>query len=138
MNKNTVITTSPGWVVEYLIQHRHGDLSKVGYVPTGFWAGVVLGRTLLAEPTYRFGEQRMVLFYSFACLALQLLFWLLPNLIASATAYALMGFFFGLYFATGMRVSAKIIPRKVQSTGLGGLFFTSFFQARVYDSLAHS
>ncbi|KAL7942706.1 major facilitator superfamily domain-containing protein [Trichoderma barbatum] len=127
-------STSGGWVVEYLTQHRHGDLSKVGYVPTGFWCGVVLGRTLLAEPTFRFGEQRMILLYSFACLALQLLFWLLPNLIASATAYSLMGFFFGPYFATGMRVSAKIIPRKVQSTGIGLIFVLAQAGAAIFPS----
>ncbi|KAL6812318.1 major facilitator superfamily domain-containing protein [Trichoderma camerunense] len=127
-------STSGGWVVEYLTQHRHGKLSQVGYVPTGFWAGVVLGRTLLAEPTFRFGEQRMILLYSCATLVLQLLFWLLPNLVASATAYALMGFFFGPYFATGMRVSAKIIPRKVQSTGLGLIFVLAQAGAAIFPS----
>ncbi|KAM0253632.1 hypothetical protein ACHAQJ_007207 [Trichoderma viride] len=127
-------STAGGWVVEYLNQVRHGDLAKVGYVPTGFWCGVVLGRTLLAEPTYRFGEQRMILLYSCACLVLQLLFWLLPNLIASATAYSLMGFFFGPYFATGMRVSAKIIPRKVQSTGLGLIFVLAQAGAAIFPS----
>ncbi|KAL7932887.1 major facilitator superfamily domain-containing protein [Trichoderma chlorosporum] len=127
-------STAGGWVVEYLSQHRHAPLSKIGYVPTGFWAGVVLGRTLLAEPTYRFGEQRMILLYSAATLALQLLFWFLPNLVASATAYALMGFFFGPYFATGMRVSAKIIPRKVQSTGLGLIFVLAQAGAAIFPS----
>ncbi|PNP55421.1 hypothetical protein THARTR1_04251 [Trichoderma harzianum] len=127
-------STSGGWVVEYLTQHRHGQLSKVGYVPTGFWAGVVLGRTILAEPTFRFGEQRMILLYSLATLVLQLLFWLLPNLVASASAYALMGFFFGPYFATGMRVSAKTIPRKVQSTGLGLIFVLAQAGAAIFPS----
>ncbi|KAK4085056.1 uncharacterized protein Triagg1_46 [Trichoderma aggressivum f. europaeum] len=127
-------STSGGWVVEYITQRRHGKLSQVGYLPTGFWAGVVLGRTLLAEPTFRLGEQRMILLYSLATLVLQLLFWLLPNLVASATAYALMGFFFGPYFATGMRVSAKIIPRKVQSTGLGLIFVLAQAGAAIFPS----
>ncbi|KAK5989433.1 Bypass of stop codon 6-like protein [Cladobotryum mycophilum] len=126
--------TTGGWVVEYLTKVRGGELAKVGYAPTGFWAGVVLGRTLLAEPTYRYGEKRMILLYSFMSLVLQLLFWLLPNLIASATAYALMGFFFGPYFATGMRISAKIIPRKVQSTGLGLIFVLAQAGAAVFPS----
>lgn len=91
----------------------------MGYVPTGFWGGLLLGRIVLAEPTHRYGEQRMVLAYSFICLGLQLLFWLLPNIVASATAFSLMGFFYGPFFASGMSVASRMFPRKVQSTALG-------------------
>jgi fucose permease len=33
-----------GWVISFLVQFRHGDPSKVGYVTSGFWAGITLGR----------------------------------------------------------------------------------------------
>lgn len=65
-----------GWLVEYLVKIRHGDLSEMGYVSVGFYGGSFLGRLLLAEPTHRFGEQRMLLFYLLLCLVFQLLFWL--------------------------------------------------------------
>lgn len=65
-----------GWVVEYLVEARDGDLSDMGYVPAGFNGGSFLGRLLLAEPTHRWGERRMVLIYSLIGIALQLLFWL--------------------------------------------------------------
>jgi fucose permease len=32
-----------GWVISFLVQFRHGDPSKVGYVTSGFWAGINLG-----------------------------------------------------------------------------------------------
>lgn len=32
-----------GWVISFLVQFRHGDPSKVGYVTSGFWAGITLG-----------------------------------------------------------------------------------------------
>lgn len=70
------VLTASGWVVEYLVNVRHGDLSQMGYVPAGFNGGALLGRVLLAEPTHRFGERRMVLFYCIASIALQLIFWL--------------------------------------------------------------
>ena len=92
----------------------------MGYVPTGFWAGLFLGRLLLAEPTHRLGEQRCILALSVACLGLQLVFWLVPNIIASATAFSLMGFLFAPFFATGMSVASRLFPRKIQSTALGG------------------
>lgn len=68
--------TANGWVVEYLVEVRGGDLSSMGYVPAGFNGGCLLGRLLLAEPTYRLGERRMVLVYCLLALGLQLVFWL--------------------------------------------------------------
>jgi fucose permease len=32
-----------GWVISFLVQFRHGDPSKVGFVTSGFWGGVTLG-----------------------------------------------------------------------------------------------
>jgi hypothetical protein len=63
-----------GWVAEYLIQARNGHLPDVGYVPASVWAGIFLGRVLLAEPTYRFGERRMTMMYCYdPCAAARLL-----------------------------------------------------------------
>ena len=70
------VLTASGWVVEYLVDVRHGNLSQMGYVPAGFNGGCLLGRLLLAEPTYRFGERKMVLIYCLIAIALQLIFWL--------------------------------------------------------------
>jgi fucose permease len=68
--------TMSGWVVEYLVEVRKGELSKMGYVPAGFNGGCLLGRLLLAEPTYRLGERKMVTIYCVIALALQIVFWL--------------------------------------------------------------
>jgi fucose permease len=35
-----------GWVIAFLVQFRHGDPSKVGYVTAGFWTGITLGKSL--------------------------------------------------------------------------------------------
>jgi fucose permease len=70
------VLTASGWVVEYLVDVRNGDLSQMGYVPAGFNGGCLLGRLLLAEPTHRFGERKMVFIYCLLAIALQLIFWL--------------------------------------------------------------
>lgn len=92
--------TAGGWVVEFLTTVRGGKLSSVGYIPTGFYGGLLAGRLLLPEPTFRFGERRMILLYSASCAALQLVFWLQPSIIGSAIALSLIGFFSGPFFAT--------------------------------------
>lgn len=68
--------TASGWIVEYLVEIRGGNLGAMGYVPAGFNGGAMLGRLLLAEPTYRLGERRMILLYVVLCIAFQLVFWL--------------------------------------------------------------
>jgi fucose permease len=97
--------TAGGWVVEYLVSARNGRLPEVGYVSAGLWGGTFAGRILLAEPTHRFGERRMTFLYCCLGLAAQLVFWLVPNLISSAVAICLFGFFFGPLFATVSTIS---------------------------------
>lgn len=92
--------TASGWVVEFLVSVRNGRLPDIGYVSAGLSGGMFLGRVLLAEPTHRFGERRMTMGYCCMILALQLVFWLVPNLISSVVSISLLGFFFGPMFAT--------------------------------------
>ncbi|PYH58622.1 MFS transporter [Aspergillus niger CBS 101883] len=36
-----------GWVVDFMVQVRHGEPYQSGLIPTGFWAGVTVGRLVL-------------------------------------------------------------------------------------------
>ncbi|KAF2871395.1 major facilitator superfamily domain-containing protein [Massariosphaeria phaeospora] len=114
--------TTGGWLVEYLISARNGQLPDVGYVPAGLYGGIFFGRVLLAEPTHRFGERRMTMGYCVLILVFQLVFWLVPNLVSSAVAICLLGFFFGPMFATGMSIGSKLFDKRIQSTALGFIF----------------
>lgn len=108
-----------GWVVEYLVSIRHGEISKMGYVQAGFAGGVFLGRVLLAEPTKRLGERRMIFIYALLCLGLELLFWLIPSIVAGAVAISIFGFFSGPFFATGVSLGSQIFPPDIRSSALG-------------------
>ncbi|KAH7305840.1 major facilitator superfamily domain-containing protein [Stachybotrys elegans] len=114
--------TASGWVTQYLVEVRGGNLSQMGYVPAGFSGGCFLGRLLLAEPTYRFGERRMVFIYILLAVALQLVFWLVPNIIAASVAISFIGFFTGPLFATGMSVGSKLFSQEIHSTALALIF----------------
>lgn len=41
-----------GWIISFLVQFRNGDPSRVGYVTSGFWAGITLGRSYTPEFKY--------------------------------------------------------------------------------------
>lgn len=115
--------TAGGWVVEFLLMKRHGKLSQgVGYVPTGYYGGITLGRIILPEPTYRFGERRMIMVYTVIVLALQLIFWFVPNLIADAVVLCIYGILIGPFFPTGMSLSTKLLPPELHITAMGLIF----------------
>ncbi|PYI20284.1 MFS transporter [Aspergillus violaceofuscus CBS 115571] len=95
--------TAGGWMVEYLVNVRHGNLDAMGYVPTGFYGGAFLGRLLLAEPTFRLGERRMIFLYA-------------------AVAICILGFFSGPFFAAGISVASKIFPADVRSSAIAFVF----------------
>lgn len=94
------VSTS-GWVTTFLITVRHGVYSRVGYVSAGFWGGLTVGRFVLSHVYSRFGEQCSVFVLLSCSVALQLLVWQVPNIIADAIFESLFGFFSGgLYPAT--------------------------------------
>ncbi|EHK44471.1 hypothetical protein TRIATDRAFT_223880 [Trichoderma atroviride IMI 206040] len=116
------VLTASGWVVEYLVKARGGELSQVGFVPAGFNGGTLLGRLLLAEPTHRYGERRVIFGYIVAAFAFQLIFWLVPNIIAASIAVSFMGVFTGPLFASGMSLATKLFPPAIRATALPFVF----------------
>lgn len=96
----------------------------MGYVQVGFAAGLFSGRILLAEPTKRLGERRMIFIYAVLCLGLELLFWLVPNIITGAVSISIFGFFSGPFFATGVSLGSQIFSADIRSTALGKFVFS--------------
>ncbi|KAL3467707.1 major facilitator superfamily domain-containing protein [Aspergillus heterothallicus] len=129
------VITAGGWIVEYLVDVRNGDLDKMGYVPAGFYGGGFLGRLLLAEPTHRFGERRMIFIYIILCLALELVFWLVPDIITEAVAISLLGFFSGPFFATGISVASKLFTAETRSSALAFVFLLGQIGGSVFPAI---
>jgi fucose permease len=127
--------TSAGWVGTYLVDVRNGNLSDMGYVPSGFYGGAFLGRLLLAEPTHRFGERLMLSIYIVLCLALQLIFWLVPSVIAGAVVISLFGFFSGPFFATGISVGSKLFPQHLRHSALAIVFVIGQIGGSVFPAI---
>ncbi|KAL4797811.1 major facilitator superfamily domain-containing protein [Aspergillus venezuelensis] len=129
------VITAGGWIVEYLVEVRNGNLDKMGYVPAGFYGGGFLGRLILAEPTHRFGERRMVFLYVVLCLALELVFWLVPDIITEAVAISFLGFFSGPFFATGISVASKLFAEEIKSSALAFIFLLGQIGGAVFPAI---
>ncbi|KAJ5975929.1 hypothetical protein N7481_009636 [Penicillium waksmanii] len=127
--------TAGGWMVEYLIKVRNGDVKNMGYVPAGFYGGAFLGRLVLAEPTHRLGERRMIFIYAVLCVGLQLVFWLVPNIITEAVAVSLLGFFSGPFFATGISVGSKIFRPEIRSSAIAFVFVLGQIGGSIFPAI---
>ena len=100
-----------GWVISFLISYRHSSPTRVGYVTSGFWGGITVGRFVLSHPCHKYvGEKRSVFFLVLGASAFQLLVWLVPNVIGEAVAVALVGLLLGPIYPCATAVFSKLLP----------------------------
>ncbi|KAH6680445.1 major facilitator superfamily domain-containing protein [Halenospora varia] len=107
-----------GWIISFLVQIRHGDPSKVGYVTSGFWAGITVGRFTLSFLAHRVGERLSVFLFAFGALLLELLIWFVPSIPGDSVAVAISGFLLGPVSPCSIHLYQRLIPRKMQISSL--------------------
>ena len=133
-----------GWIVSFMLHVRGASPYASGIIGTGFWAGMTVGRSALGVVTHsliqvtnqpykdgfihklRLTERSIITVYLCCAIALQLLFWLIPSILASAVAVAFLGMFLGPVFPSGIIMATKLLPGHLHipsigfSTALGG------------------
>ncbi|EEP80409.1 predicted protein [Uncinocarpus reesii 1704] len=108
-----------GWAVSFLVSYRGADIAKVGYVSTGFWAGITVGRFLLSHPAQKLGRKTSVVGLIIGSAAFQLVVWLVPNVIGDAIALAIVGLLLGPVYPCAAAVFSTLLPRGIQLSSLG-------------------
>ncbi|KAI0203641.1 putative MFS transporter [Astrocystis sublimbata] len=108
-----------GWIVEFMIQVRHGGAFESGITATGFWLGLTIGRFILGFVTPRIGEKLAIMIYLPLAMGFELLFWLVPQFIVSAVAVALQGFFLGPLFPAAIVAMSKLLPHHLHVSAIG-------------------
>ncbi|KAK7549382.1 major facilitator superfamily domain-containing protein [Phyllosticta citricarpa] len=108
-----------GWITTFMIRVRDGDAFASGMTATGFWLGMAVGRVFLGFITPRIGEKLAISIYLPICMALELLFWLVPSFLLSAIAVAFQGFFLGPMFPSVVVVATRLLPRHLHVSAIG-------------------
>ncbi|KAI0596311.1 major facilitator superfamily domain-containing protein [Biscogniauxia sp. FL1348] len=108
-----------GWVISFLIATRDGDPSAVGYVTSGFWAGITVGRFALSPLGARVGEKRFVYLVVVGAAVFELLVWLVPNIVGEAVSLAVVGLLLGPVFPCAAALFTRNLSRQEQVSGLG-------------------
>ncbi|KAF2227083.1 major facilitator superfamily domain-containing protein [Elsinoe ampelina] len=107
-----------GWVISYLITARNGDPAQVGYVTSGFWGGITLGRFVLVYIAGRIGERLSVYILIAGSIGLQLIVWFVPNIIGNAVAVALLGLLLGPVYPCCATIFARLLPSRIQVSSI--------------------
>ncbi|KZS91217.1 MFS general substrate transporter [Sistotremastrum niveocremeum HHB9708] len=107
-----------GWISTFLIDLR-GASPSAGYVSTGFWGGLTLGRVAFVWVNKRLGEMRVLLAYTVIAIGLQITVWRLPSLLENAIAVSFVGLFLGPMYPIAIRSAGRLLPRSVFSGALG-------------------
>ncbi|KAI1063612.1 hypothetical protein LB506_005507 [Fusarium annulatum] len=113
-----------GWVVVFMQKRRNASAIVGSAVATGFWGGMTVGRLFLSLVTVRLGEFWAMFLYIGVIIALELVFWLLPNLVVSAVAAALIGVAMGPMYPVAVVLITKVMPRSLHVGTIG--FAASF------------
>ncbi|CDO70549.1 hypothetical protein BN946_scf184579.g5 [Trametes cinnabarina] len=113
-----VEVTIGGWIVTYVIQERHGGPNS-GYISSGFFGGLTVGRIALLWLNKKIGEWRVIFLYVMICIGLELVVWLIPNLISGAVCISFVGFFLGPIFPIVMNHAGNVLPSELISGSIG-------------------
>ncbi|KAK5660887.1 hypothetical protein OQA88_12259 [Cercophora sp. LCS_1] len=108
-----------GWIVTFMLRVRHAEPFIAGLTVTFFWLGLTVGRVLLGFITGRIGEKLAITGYLLLSVALQLLYWLVPNFVASAVFVAFLGFFLGPLFPAAIVAATKLLPADYHVSAIG-------------------
>ncbi|KAF1989290.1 MFS general substrate transporter [Aulographum hederae CBS 113979] len=121
-----------GWITEFMLSVRKGGRFASGMTATGFWLGMTVGRVVLGFVTPRIGENLAIIIYIPITIALELLFWLVPQFYVSAVSVAFQGFFLGPLFPAAVVAVSKLLPRHLHVSALGFASAVGFSGAALF------
>ncbi|KAK7676661.1 hypothetical protein QCA50_020405 [Cerrena zonata] len=104
-----VTSTLGGWIVTYINIVRGGG-SNSGYISSGLYGGLTLGRVLLLWVNKKVGERRVVFCYIILAIVLVLVVWLVPSFIGNAVAIGFIGLLWGPVYPLVMNHASHILP----------------------------
>ncbi|TEB09159.1 MFS general substrate transporter [Coprinellus micaceus] len=106
------------WIVTYIIDERHGGPNS-GYISSGFFGGLTLGRVILLPINKWLGEHRVFYIYALLSLGLELVIWFVPSLVGSVITVSVIGLLFGPIYPISMNRAARILPPWILTGAMG-------------------
>ncbi|KAF8350240.1 MFS general substrate transporter [Amanita rubescens] len=121
-------TCTVSFMVTYLLQARNADPNSAGYVTSGFWGGITIGRFLSGYlylyPTkiHHTGESRSAVSQMFRSIRLplpvlafvfHLLIWLTKSVFVNAFCASIIGLLYGPIYPGLLSMATEVLPDEV-------------------------
>lgn len=103
-----------GWIDIFLIRYRGGNPSTTGYVASGYWGGLCIGRLFLTKFFCGMGPRFSVSLLCVAIIVLTILVWTIPNVIGAAVCVSFVGVAMGPIYPLLITVTVEILPKNIQ------------------------
>ncbi|KAJ7634866.1 MFS general substrate transporter [Roridomyces roridus] len=113
-----VEVTMGGWITTYLIDVRGGGPSA-GYISSGFFGGMMVGRLSLIWLNKKIGENRAIYLYAGLAIGLEFVVWFVPSFVGGGVAVSCIGVVLGPIYPIIMNRVGRIIPRWLHSGSIG-------------------
>ncbi|THV01372.1 MFS general substrate transporter [Dendrothele bispora CBS 962.96] len=110
--------TLGGWIVTYIIQRRGGGPDS-GYISSGFFGGLMLGRILLLPLNKLLGLRRVVMLYGVLSIGLEFIIWFTPSLIGNGIAVSITGMLLGPVYPLAISLAGSVIPKWLLTGSIG-------------------
>jgi len=124
------------WSYSFLIEVRHGPLLVSGWIVSGYWIGLTLGRLTLGRVALRFGEKRLIQACLVGVLFGVLVIWLIPVNAISALGLFFTGFCLGPMFPTTIALMSQLVPSRILPSAIGFLASLGSMGAALFPWLA--
>lgn len=113
-----VEVTIGGWIVTFIVQVRKGGPSS-GYISSGFFGGLALGRVLLLWVNQKVGERRALFIYALLAIGLEVVVWTVPSLVGDAIFVSIIGLLLGPMYPIAMNHASRVLPRWILTGSIG-------------------
>lgn len=107
-----------GWATSFIIDERGGD-DSAGYVTSGYFGGITIGRVILIPVTKALGLSNSIFVYTLISIALEVVIWTTHSIVGNAVVFAIIGILLGPMYPIVMVVVGRIIPDRLQGGAIG-------------------
>ena len=126
------------WAYTFLLQDRHENTLLAGWVVSGYWLGLTLGRFLLnaiAERLHLSVSGLMYLCMGGSALGI-LIIWLNSSVLISAIGFCLVGTCLGPIYPSTVALLPTLVPDRLVSSAMGFLIGTSILGIALFPWIA--
>jgi len=124
------------WSYSFLLEERHGQPLISGWIVSGYWIGLTLGRLVLPHVALRFGDKRLIQGCLIGVGIGLLIVWLIPINAVAAFGLCLTGFCLGPIFPTTIGLMSQLVPSRLLASAVGFLASLGSMGAALFPWLA--